>query len=87
MSQSSMSQSTVSQSTMSQFTSNRAHALPQAAEHSGVERAASWLVATLTRPDVVVVLSFCVIGLVLTFAALATSADFASILAETPNMP
>lgn len=72
---------------MSQFASNRAQALPQAPEYSSVERAANWLFATATRPDVVVVVAFCAIGLVLTFAALATSPDFASALADTANMP
>jgi hypothetical protein len=72
---------------MSQFASNQAQTLPQAAEYSTAERAASWLLSTLTRPDVVVVLSFCAIGLFLTFAALAMSADFASILAEGSYVP
>lgn len=72
---------------MSQFASNRAHALPQVASPSAVDRATNWLLATLTRPDVVVVLAFCAIGLALTFAALAMSPDFASLLAETGNMP
>ena len=82
-----MSQSAMPRSAMPQFASNRAQTLPQAAEYSTVERAASWLVSTLTRPDVVVVLSFCAIGLILTFAALVTSPDFASVLAETANVP
>jgi len=72
---------------MSQFASNRVQALPQAASYSTVERMANWLVATLTRPDVVVVLCFCTIGLILTFAAMATSADFISVLAEQSFMP
>lgn len=72
---------------MSQFASNRVQALPQTASYSTVEHAASWLVATLTRPDVVVVLFFCAIGLILTFAALATSTDFASALAQESLMP
>jgi hypothetical protein len=72
---------------MSQFASNRAQALPRAAPYSTVEHAAGWLLATLTRPDVVVVLSFCAIGLLLTFAALATSPDFASVLAQESAMP
>ena len=72
---------------MSQFASNRVQALPQAVQYPIVERTANWLVATLTRPDVVVVLTFCAIGLILTFAALSTSADFASVLAEESLMP
>lgn len=72
---------------MSQFASNRVQALPQAASYSTVERTASWLAATLTRPDVAVVLFFCAIGLILTFAALATSTDFASALAQESLMP
>lgn len=72
---------------MSQFAANRAQALPQGAHSATVERATTWLLATIGRPDVAVVLSFCAIGLVLTFAALATSPDFASALAETGNMP
>jgi len=72
---------------MSQFASNRAQALPQAAHYPTVERSANWLLSTLTRPDVVVVLCFCAIGLILTFAALATSADFASVLAAETFMP
>lgn len=72
---------------MSQFASNRVQALPQATSYSAGERTASWLLATLTRPDVVVVLFFCAIGLILTFAALATSTDFASALAEESLMP
>jgi hypothetical protein len=72
---------------MSQFVSSRAHALPQAAPYSTVERSANWLLSTLTRPDVIVVLCFCAIGLILTFAALATSPDFASGLAETSTLP
>ena len=72
---------------MSQFAANRAQALPQAAAYPTVERATNWLVSTITRPDVVVVLAFCAIGLLLTFAALATSADFASMLVETSTMP
>jgi hypothetical protein len=72
---------------MSQFASNQVHALPPVAAYSTVERAGSWLHSTLTRPDVVVVLSFCAIGLVLTFAALAMSPDFGSILAEGSYVP
>lgn len=68
---------------MSQFAANRVQALPQAAAYPTADRAASWLLATLTRPDVVVVLAFCAIGLILTLAALATSTDFASVLVET----
>ena len=65
---------------MSQFTANRAEALPQARSYPTMEGAAGWLLSTITRPDVAVVLSFCAIGLILTLAALATSADFASAL-------
>lgn len=72
---------------MAHFASNRAHALPQAASYSTAERAANWLVATVTRPDVVVILCFCTIGLILTFAALALSPDFASVLAQESLMP
>lgn len=73
---------------MSQFAAaNRAQALPQAAAYPTAEHAASWLLSTLTRPDVVVVLAFCAIGLILTLAALATSADFAAMLVETSAMP
>jgi hypothetical protein len=72
---------------MSQFASNRAQALPQAAHYSSAERTANWLLSTLARPDVFVVLCFCAIGLVLTFAALAASPDFASALAQTGTMP
>jgi hypothetical protein len=72
---------------MSQFAANRAQALPQAAAYPTAERAASWLLSTLTRPDVVVVLSFCAIGLILTLAALATSADFVSVLVAESTMP
>lgn len=72
---------------MSQFAANRAEALPQAAAYPTAERAAGWLLSTITRPDVVVVLAFCAIGLILTFAALATSADFASVLVETSATP
>lgn len=72
---------------MSQFASNRAQAMPQAASYATVERTAGWLLATLTRPDVVVVLSFCAIGLILTFAAMAMSAEFASVLAEASFVP
>ena len=72
---------------MSQFAANRAPALPQAGSYPTTERAVGRLLSTLTRPDVVVVLAFCAIGLILTFAALATSADFASMLVETSTMP
>lgn len=72
---------------MSQFASNRAQALPQAAPYSTVEHAAGSLLAALTRSDVVVVLSFCAIGFLLTFAALATSPDFAAVLAQESAMP
>lgn len=72
---------------MSQFAANRAQALPQAAAYPSAERAASWLLSTLTRPDVAVVLAFSAIGLILTFAALATSADIAPALVETSTMP
>jgi hypothetical protein len=72
---------------MSQFASNRAQALAQPAQYSGLERTTNWLMSTLTRPDVVIVLCFCAIGLLLTFAALASSPDFASVLAEQGSMP
>ena len=67
---------------MSQFATNRAPALPQAAAYPTAEHAAGWLLSILTRPDVIVVVAFCAIGLILTCAALATSADFASALAQ-----
>lgn len=72
---------------MSQFASQRAQALPHVASYSAVDRATNWLFSTLTRPDVIVVLAFCAIGLALTLAAVATSPDFASLLAETGSMP
>lgn len=73
---------------MSQFAAgNRAQALPQAAAYPTAGHAASWLLATLTRPDVAVVLAFCAIGLILTMAALAMSTDFASALVETGVTP
>jgi hypothetical protein len=72
---------------MSQFASNRAQALPQAADYTSVERTAGWLLSTLTRPDVVVVLAFCAIGLILTFAALASSPDFAAALVDESTLP
>lgn len=72
---------------MPQFAANRAEALPQGAPYSTVEHAAGWLLATLTRPDVAVVLSFCAIGLLLTLAALLASPDFASVLAQESTMP
>jgi len=72
---------------MSQFAANRAQALPQVASYPSAERATGWLLSTLTRPDVAVVLSFCAIGLTLTLFALATSADFASMLVDTSATP
>jgi hypothetical protein len=72
---------------MSQFASNRAQALPQVAHYASAERTAGWLLSTLTRPDVAIVLAFCAIGLILTFAALAASPDFASVLVEESAMP
>jgi len=63
---------------MSQFAADRAQALPQVASYPTMEGAAGRLLSTITRPDVAVVLAFCAIGLILTFAALATSADFAA---------
>lgn len=72
---------------MSQFASHQAQALPHVASYSAVDRATNWLFSTLTRPDVIVVLAFCAIGLALTLAAVATSPDFASLLAETGSMP
>jgi hypothetical protein len=66
---------------MSQFAANRAEALPQVRSYPTMEGAAGWLLSTITRPDVAVVLAFSAIGLILTFAALATSADFASAFA------
>jgi len=63
---------------MSQFAADRAEALPQVRSYPTMEGAAGWLLSTITRPDVAVVLAFCAIGLILTFAALATSADFAA---------
>ena len=63
---------------MSQFAANRAQALSRVASYPTMEGVTGWLLSTITRPDVAVVLSFCAIGLILTFAALATSADFAS---------
>lgn len=72
---------------MSQFAANRAEALPQAAAYPNADRAVSWLLSTITRPDVAVVLAFCAIGLILTLAASAMSADFASIGVETSATP
>lgn len=72
---------------MSQLTSNRAQALPPALPYSSLEHTAHWLRSTLARPDVVIVLCFCAIGLFLTFAALAASPDFASAFAEQSYMP
>ncbi|GEM_PF-4006146 len=72
---------------MSQFAANQAQALPQAAAYPTAEHTASWLLSILRRPDVAVVLAFCAIGLTLTLAALATSADFASTLVETSATP
>jgi hypothetical protein len=65
---------------MSQFAADRAQALPQVGSYPTMEGAAGWLLSTIMRPDVAVVLAFCAIGLILTFAALATSADFAAAL-------
>jgi len=72
---------------MSQFAANQAQALPQAAAYPTAERVTGWLLSTLTRPDIVVVVAFCAIGLILTLAALATSADFGSMLVETNDTP
>ena len=72
---------------MSQRASNRVQVLPPTTQYPIVERTAGRLVATLTRPDVAVVLCFCAIGLILTFAALARSPDFASALAQQGLMP
>jgi len=72
---------------MSQFAANRAQALPHVAAYPTAERVASWLLSILTRPDVAVVLAFCAIGLILTLAGLATSADFVSVLVQESTMP
>lgn len=72
---------------MSQFAAHRAEALSQVAAYPTAERAAGWLLSTITRPDVAVVLAFCTIGLILTLAASAMSTDFASALAETSATP
>ena len=72
---------------MSRSASNRAQALPQAASYPTVERTANWLIATLGQRDVLVVLCFCAIGLIVSFAALAQLPDFASALEEVGTLP
>ena len=74
-------------SATSQSAFNRAQALHQAPSYPSAERAANWLLGTIGRPDVIVVLGFCAIGLIATFAALAQFADLSSALEQIGNMP
>jgi hypothetical protein len=67
---------------MSQLTSNRIRPFEKAARHSEQKSTTKWPLSIISRRDPFVVLCFCAIGLVLTFAALAELIDFSSLIEE-----
>jgi hypothetical protein len=67
---------------MSQSTFNRIRPFGKAARHSEQKLMANRLLSTIGQRDPLVVLCFCAIGLVLTFAALAELIDFSSLTEE-----
>ena len=71
---------------MSQLASNRIPPFEKAVRHSGPKSTAKWLLSTVNRLDLFVILCFCAIGLVVTFAALAESIDFSSLVGEIASL-
>ena len=52
------------------------------ATSSGLAGVAGWLISKIRQPDVIVVLTFCAIGMALTIVAALTLPGFSSSLAE-----
>jgi len=65
---------------MSQLASNRIQPFEQRAHPSERESIAKWLLSLPGQLDLLVVLCFCAIGLVVTFAALAEFIDFSDLM-------
>ena len=67
---------------MSQLASNRVRPFESAVRQSVPKSTAKRLLSTVSQLDLFVVLCFCAIGLVVTFAALAELIDFSSSMEE-----
>jgi hypothetical protein len=71
---------------MSQLASNRVQSFEKRVPHSGSKSIANRLLSTISQRDLLVVLCFCAIGLVVTFAALAELSAFSVVMEEIGSM-
>jgi hypothetical protein len=71
---------------MSQSASARIQPFEKPSRYSAAEKAASWLLSTITQPDPLVVFCVCAIGLAVTFAALAAFPDFSSAMEQIGDL-
>jgi hypothetical protein len=71
---------------MSQLASNRVRSFAKRVPHSGSKSIANRLLSTISQRDLLVVLCFCAIGLVVTFAALAELSAFPVVMEEIGSL-
>ncbi len=71
---------------MSQSASDRIQSFEKAIRYSAAERTAKRLLSTITQPDPLAVFCFSASGLIVTLAALAAFADFASAMEQIGSL-
>jgi len=71
---------------MSQLASNRVRSFQKRVPDSGSNSIPNWLPSAISQRDLLVVLCFCAIGLVVTFAALAELSAFSVVMEEIGSL-